>query len=307
MTGYKYAFFNNKIDNIENAKISIMTNALQYGTGVFGGIRGYYNSEKNFISIFRLKEHYTRLLASIKILGCDFDYSVDQLCEITIELIRQNQIKKNTYCRPFAYLSTHKLGPNLAHEKLAFCMYMIPLEDYLPTDKGLNLQVSSWRRVSDNAIPSRGKFSGAYLNSAFARKEAADNGYDEAIFLNEAGNVCEGSAENIFIVRNNTLITPDVTSNILEGITRNTLIQIAKENNINVIERAVDRSELYVADEVFLSGTGCQLAWIKSIDKRLIGNGEIGKISEFLRAKYLNIVKGNDAQYTDACTIVEMN
>jgi branched-chain amino acid aminotransferase len=307
MTGYKYAFFDNKVDEIENAKVSIMTNALQYGTGVFGGIRGYYNAEKNIISIFRLKQHYTRFLASIKILGCDFDYSVEQLCEITIDLIRRNQKRNNTYCRPFAYLSTHKLGPNLAHEKLAFCMYMIPLEDYLPTDKGLNMQVSSWRRVSDNAIPSRGKFSGAYINSALARKEAADNGYDEAIFLNEEGKVCEGSAENIFLVRNNTLITPDVTSNILEGITRNALMEIARENNINVVERTVDRSELYIADEVFLSGTGCQLAWVQSIDKRIIGDGKIGKISQLLRSKYLNIVKGNDDQYKKDCTIIEMN
>ena len=307
MADFKYAFFNGKMGNLADAKVSVMTNALQYGTGVFGGIRGYYNAKTKQISVFRIEDHYKRFLSSINVLGCKFPYTLEELIKINKDLIKKNAPKCNSYFRPFAYVGNTSLGPNLAGVTLDYTLYMIPLEDYLPMDKGLSLMVSSWRRVGDNSMPSRGKFSGAYLNSAFARKEAHDNGFDEAIFLNEQGNVCEGSAENLFIVRDGNLITPAVNDDILEGITRRTIIHIARDLGINVYERTIDRSELYVADEVFLTGTGCQLAWVSAIDRRVINGGKIGKISKELRTKYFATVQGQVKKYTKWCSFIDVN
>lgn len=305
MTNFKYAFFEGQFNDLENAKVSIMTNALQYGTAVFGGIRGYYDIEEKKLSLFRIRDHYKRFLSSIKILGCDFPYSLEQLISIHLDLIKKNAPTINSYFRPFAYVSNTSLGPNLHNVTLDYALYMIPLEEYMPLGKGLSLKVSSWRRVSDNSIPARGKFSGAYLNSAFARKEANDNGYDEAILLTENGTVCEGSAENLFIIRDDILITPSLGDDILEGITRKTLLHLARENGIEVMERSIDRSELYLADEAFLSGTGCQLAWVHSIDKRVISN-EIGHISKKLQDEYFAVVRGKVAKYSSWCTKVSV-
>ena len=305
-TEFEYAFFEDKMVPLADAKVSVMTNGLQYGTGVFGGIRGYYDTEKEQLSVFRLKDHYKRFLSSIKMMGCEFDYTLDELINIHIELVKKNAPQQNCYFRPFAYVSNTKLGPNLAEVTLAFTLYMIPLEDYLPTDKGLSLMISSWRRISDNSIPSRGKFSGAYLNSALARKEAHDNGFDEAIFLTENGNVCEGSAENLFIVRDGVLTTPSASDDILEGITRRTIIHLATQMGITVIERSIDRSELYVADEVFLSGTGCQIAWVTAIDRRVIGDGKIGAVSQKLRQEYFLTVQGKHEHYSEWCTKISI-
>lgn len=305
MTNFKYAFFEGQFNDLENAKVSIMTNALQYGTAVFGGIRGYYDIEEKKLSLFRIRDHYKRFLSSIKILGCDFPYSLEQLISIHLDLIKKNAPTINSYFRPFAYVSNTSLGPNLHNVTMDYALYMIPLEEYMPLGKGLSLKVSSWRRVSDNSIPARGKFSGAYLNSAFARKEANDNGYDEAILLTENGTVCEGSAENLFIIRDDILITPSLGDDILEGITRKTLLHLARENGIEVMERSIDRSELYLADEAFLSGTGCQLAWVHSIDKRVISN-EIGHISKKLQDEYFAVVRGKVAKYSSWCTKVSV-
>jgi branched-chain amino acid aminotransferase len=305
MADFKYAFFQGKVTDLENAKVSIMTNALQYGTGVFGGIRGYYDEDSKTLSIFRLRDHYKRFLSSINLLGCDFPYTLDELINIHIDLVKQNSPRCNSYFRPFAYVGNTSLGPNLQNVTLDYALYMIPLEEYMPLTKGLSLMISSWRRVSDNSIPARGKFSGAYLNSAFARKEANDNGFDEAILLTENGNVCEGSAENLFMVRDGVLITPSPSDDILEGITRRTLMQLARDNNIPVVERTIDRSELYLADEVFLSGTGCQLAWVLAIDRRTISK-EIGPISEQLRKEYFAVVRGKVDKYDHWCTKVSI-
>ncbi|MDQ5920031.1 MAG: Branched-chain-amino-acid aminotransferase [Pseudomonadota bacterium] len=306
MTNFNYAFFENKFVDLAEAKVSIMTNALQYGTGVFGGIRGYYNAQRKQILVFRIEDHYKRILSSVNLLGCAFNYTLEELIDIHIQLIKKNAPTCNSYFRPFAYVGNTSLGPNLSGVGLSYALYMIPLEDYMPTNKGLSLMVSSWRRVGDNSIPSRGKFSGAYLNSAFARKEANDNGFDEAIFLNESGYVCEGSAENLFMVRDGVLITPSQSDDILEGITRRTIIELARDLGISVVERTIDRSELYVADEVFLTGTGCQLAWVSAIDRRNVGNGQIGPISEKLRALYFDTVHGKVTKYASWCRVVDV-
>jgi len=187
-----------------------------------------------------------------------------------------------------------------------FSLYMIPMGEYLPVDKGLSVLVSSWRRITENSISPRAKISGAYVNSALARKEAIENGYDEAIFLNDNGHVCEGSAENIFIVRDGVLITPSIADDILEGITRRSIIQLAKDLNISVEERSVARSELYIADEAFFAGTGVQVAWIREVDKRRVGDGKRGKITSVLQDKFFKIARGEDEKYKDWCTKVEI-
>ncbi len=302
---FPYAFFQGKVVKNEDAKVSIMTNALQYGTAIFGGIRSYYNENngKPFISVFRIDDHYTRFLNAIKIIGVTLGYNKEQLIDITLKLLKKNNPHTDAYIRPFAYAGSINLSPNLTRDnKFDLAIYTIPLGDYLPTDKGLSAKVSSWRRVSDNAIPARAKISGSYINSALARKEAADYGFDEAIFLTEDGHVAEGSAENIFIVRNNTLITPATSDEVLEGITRRTIMEIAKSLNIPVEVRSIDRSELYVADEAFFCGTGVQVAWISSIDGRMLGNGKRGSITGQIQDTYFEVVRGQKVIDKDWCT-----
>ncbi len=294
---FPYAFFQGEIVKIEDAKVSIMTNALQYGTAFFGGIRGYYNKEEGFVSLFRIDDHYKRFLSSGRIVGCPLPYSHEELKKITLDLIAKNEPKTNIYLRPFAYVGNTELGPNFANIKLDFALYMIPLEEYMPVDKGLSMIVSTWQRISDNAIPTRAKLSGGYVNSALARKEATDGGFDEAILLNSSGHVSEGSAENLFIVRDGKLITPGLSEGALEGITRRSVIQIAKDMGIDTIERSIERSELYVSDEVFLSGTGCQVAWVAKIDNRQIGKAGIGSVTKKLQEKFFSIVRGKDKDY----------
>jgi branched-chain amino acid aminotransferase len=301
---FPYAFFQDKVVKMEDAKVSIQTNALQYGTGFFGGVRGYYNKEEKVISLFRIEDHYKRFFSSAKIFGCAIPYTQEQLQKITIELVKKNKPETDIYLRLYAYVGNMELGPNLANTTLDFALYMIPLQEYLPLGKGLSLLVSSWQRISDNAIPSRGKVSGSYINSALARKEATDGGFDEAIMLNKYGRVAEGSAENLFIVRDGKLITPDFSEGILEGMTRRSVIKIAEDMGMQIIERPIERSELYVADEAFLTGTACQVAWIHSIDKRVITE-KIGPITKTLQDKFFSIVRGQDNDYIGWCTKVQ--
>lgn len=297
---FEYAYLFDKYVKLEDAKVSIMTNALQYGTAIFGGIRGYYNPEKGFINVFRIKDHYERFLNSLKILGVTLPFDRDELVKITLELLEKNKPTSDVYFRPFAFAGSLGLSPNLAKDhEFSFSLYMIPLADYLPTDKGLKAMVSSYRRISDISIPSRAKAAGGYINSALARKEAADHGYDEAIFLNKDNHVSEGSAENIFMVREGKLITPPVSDDILEGITRKTIMQIASDQGIEVVERSIDRSEMYIADEMFFSGTGAQIAWINQIDGRVIGTGERGKVASIISEKFFEAVRGNNPDYKD--------
>lgn len=298
-TFFPYAFFEGNVVRTEEAKVSIMTNALQYGTGVFGGIRGYYDKKTKTISVFRPLDHAERLLNSLKILGVSIPYTKEQIADILKQLIKKNKPAQNVYFRPFAYAGSLSLAPNLSRDKeFSLAIYMIPLDDYLPTDKGLSVKVSSWNRISDNSIPARGKITGGYINSALARKEAADNGYDEAIVLTDNGHVAEGSAENVFMVRKEKLITPSVSDNVLEGITRSTVMEIARVLKIEVVERSIDRSELYIADELFFSGTGVQIAWISSVDKHVISGGTMGSVTKRIAALYFSIVYGKNKAYS---------
>ncbi|PIZ62818.1 branched chain amino acid aminotransferase [Candidatus Roizmanbacteria bacterium CG_4_10_14_0_2_um_filter_39_13] len=300
-----YAFFQGKIVPVEKAQVNIQTNALQYGTGIFGGIRGYYSKKGKYISIFRLNDHMARFVNSLKILGESIEYSKEDLINITMKLMKKNSPQTDTYIRPFAYAGSLSLTPNLERDNpFYFAEYMIPLGNYLSIDKGVKVCVSSWRRISDNAIPSRAKISGGYINSALAKKEANQNGFDEAIFLNEAGNVAEGSAMNLFIVRDGVLITPSKTDDVLEGITRRSIIQFAKDLNIPVEERTIDRSELYIADEAFFCGTGAQVAWISEIDHRKVGTGRRGKITGTIQDLFFKVVRGEEDKYESWRTII---
>lgn len=291
-------FFEGKITNIAEAKVPIMTNALQYGNAIFGGIRGYYNKNENFLSIFRIEDHYKRFLNSLKILNVSINYNLSQLIKITTDLAKINKPKTDVYFRPFAYAKSLNISPSFHNDKeFGFAIYMLPLGEYLPVNKGLSVMISSWRRVNDNAIPARAKIAGSYINSSLAHQEALDNGFDEAIFLTENGVVSEGSAANFFIVRDGVLITSLKTDNILEGITRKTIIELAKDLNIKIEERPINRSELYTCDEAFFCGTGVQVAWVAKIDNRLINEGKRGKITEKIQNLFFEIVYGNKEKY----------
>lgn len=293
-----YAFFKGNFVPLEEANVNIMTSAFMYGTAVFEGIRGYYNEKKDEMYVFRLREHFERMEDSMKIMHLEVKYSVDELCKLTIELLRRNAPKGDTYIRPAAYKSGVRIGPSLENNPTEFCMFTIGFGDYFHGAGGLNVQVSSWRRVEDNAIPARAKIVGAYANTALAKTDAILSGFDECIVLSENGHVSEGSAMNLFMVKRGQLITTPVSENILEGITRNSIIEFAEaEMGLKTISRTVDRSELYTADELFFCGTGAQIAPIVSVDKRPVGNGEPGPISTQIKDLYLQICKGEVAKY----------
>ncbi len=305
-TSCPFAFFEGNVVPTENANVNIMTNALQYGTGIFSGMRGYYSKDTKTLNIFRIDDHIERFLQSIKILGVSIKYSHEDLKKIITDLVIKNKPETDVYFRPFAYAASLNLAPNLDRDSVfEFALYMIPMGDYLPTDKGLSVGVSAWQRISDNAIPSRAKISGGYINSALAKKDAHLQGFDEAIFLNASGHVAEGSAMNIFLVRRGKLITPAVSEDILEGITRRSIMELAQDNGIEVEERAVDKSELYIADEVFFSGTAAQIAWINKVDGRMIGTGDQGKVSKMIQEVFFNIVRGKEEKYKEWLTPVK--
>ena len=302
----KYAYFKGKIVPFEEAKIGVMTHAFNYGTGVFEGIRGYWNKDKKQMFVLKLKEHYERLFRSAKILHIDIKSSVDELCKITLELVKKNGYKEDVYIRPLAYKSQEKIGLGL----IGIGVYLVSRSwrlfgNYLDISKGIKVCTSSWRRVEDIAIPARAKVTGVYVNSSLAKAEAKQKGCAEAIMLSSDGHVLEGSGENIFIVRNGKVITPAVHENILEGITRKALIQLLQnELKIEVDERSVDRSELYIADEIFFCGTGAQVSPVVEIDSRKIGSGKVGELTKKLQALYFKAARGDDPKYKDWVTPV---
>lgn len=301
----RFAFFENEITPIEEARISIMTHAFNYGTGCFEGIRAYWNGDDEQLYVFRMAEHYRRLYESARILRIELPYSVEQLGEITLDLLRREGYRQDTYIRPLAYKSSERIGCRLHDLRDSFAAFALPFGRYVEKEEGADVIVSSWRRNADNAIPARAKVTGAYVNSALSKTDAVLNGYDEAIVLNQNGHVSEGSAENLFLVRGEKLITPPVTENVLEGITRATIIQLARDElGLDTVERPVDRTELYVADEMFFCGTGVQVAAIVSVDRRLIGDGQMGPVVKQIRDLYFDVVRGCAPSYRRWCTPV---
>lgn len=304
----EYYFMDGKHVKAEEAMIPVRTHAFLYGTSVFEGIRAYWNADKKQLYAFRIKEHIERMINSGKILFMDAKYTVDEYIEIIRELLEKNDYHEDCYIRPEIYKSALKIGPGLIDNPDGILIFTIKLGDYIDTRKGLKVCVSSWDRLEDNALPPRAKVSGGYVNPALMITQARMSGFDDAISLSQNGHVAEGSAMNFFIVQDGKLITTPMTSNILIGVTRNTVMQIAKEDlGLEIIEREIDRTELYVADEAFFCGTGAQIAPIGSIDHRQLGTGNIGPVTEKIQKLYFDIVKGKVDKYSHWLTPVYKN
>ncbi len=301
----KYAYFEGKFVPIEEAKISIMTHAFNYGTGVFEGIRAYWNEKDEQLYVFKLPEHFDRFRKSSSIVKIDLGLTTQELCDLTCELLKKEEFKADAYVRPVAYKASEVIGVRLHDLEDGFCMFAVPFGRYIEKEEGARTAVSSWRRIDDNAAPARCKITGVYINSALSKTEVMERGFDVAIVLTHEGHVSEGSAENIFLVRDGELITPAASENILEGITRKTIMELARaEFGLDTTERQIDRSELYIADEVFFCGTGVQVAAVIEVDGRPVGDGKIGPIAEKIRNLYFDVVKGKVKKYKHWCTPV---
>ncbi len=298
MTLPKFAYFQGKIVPYAEAKVGVMTHALNYGTSVFGGVRAYWNAEEEQLFLFRPYDHFRRLLRSAKLLRMTFDYTPEQLTEITKELLRAEGHRCDVYIRPLAYKADEIIGVKLHGLTDELTIFSVPFDRYVSNDTGAHVTISGWRRIDDNTIPARGKIGGAYVNSAFIKSDALLAGFDEALVLTNEGHISEGSAENVFIVRDGVLITPPVTENILEGITRRTVIQLAKEElGIPVVERPIDRTEVYICDELFLTGTAAQITAVTRVDFYPVGSGEMGPITAQLREIFEQVVRGKHPKY----------
>lgn len=297
-------FFNGKFVSENDVHISVRTHALHYGTGCFEGIRAYYNKKENVLYAFRMDAHFKRFINSCKTLFIDLPYTAQQLCEITAQLIQKNFEKTDIYIRPLAFKSDPAVGNfNLKSLKDSLAIYTTPLGRYLNGEAGIRANVSSWTRIQDNSIPPKAKITGSYVNTSLAKTESLLHGFDEALLLDSNGHVVEGSAENIFIVQNNTVITPPTSDDILVGVTRDTVIQLLTSDiKQNVVEKSIDRSQLYSADEVFLVGTGAEITPVVEIDNRKVGLGKIGEITKQIKDLYADIVHGNNAHYKEFVT-----
>ena len=302
------AFFHGNIVPISEAKVSVMTHALHYGTAVFEGVRGNWNEAQNKLFVFRMAEHYDRLLQGCRMMLMDIPYSTEDLCNITIELLQSCGYKQDLYIRPLAYKS-QELIANLRLQDLDsdFTLMAVPFGAYIDAEGAIDCTTSSWRRIDDTIIPPRVKISGHYVNSILAKTEATLAGFDEAIMLTQDGDVSEGSGENLFMVVNGSIFTPPVADNNLTGITRDSAITLAKDLlGIEVVERRIRRSELYLCDEVFLTGTAAHITPVGSLDRRPIGEGGVGPITTKLRDAYVEVIKGDNPDYIRWCTEVPL-
>lgn len=299
VTGKEYAFFEGKFVDVNDAKISIKTHVIQYGTGVFEGVRGYWNEKEEEMYLFRLREHFERMIDSMKIMRIDPLYSVDEMCNMAVELVKMNGDKTDVYVRPLAYKNSTAIGPGLHNNPSEFCMYTSPFGAYFKSgEEGLRVMVSSWRRIEDNAIPARAKVTGAYANTAQSKTDAVLYGFDDAIVLSEDGHISEGSAMNIFLVKNGELMTTLPSDNILVGITLGSIMEFAKEDlGLVTVKRKIDRTELYSADEIFFCGTGAEVAPVVEVDKRPIGNGKMGPTCKAIKDLYYKITHGEVEKY----------
>jgi branched-chain amino acid aminotransferase len=300
-----WAFFRGDFVPLRDANINVMTHAFNYGTAVFEGVRAYWNADDEQLYALELLPHYRRIKASAKLLMMEIPQSAEELAEITVDLLRRDGLREDVYIRPIVYKSSETIGVRLHNLDADITIFGVPFGQYIDTEGGIRAQVSSWRRSDDNAIPARGKITGAYVNGALAKSEAQLNGFDEAIVLTSDGHVSEGSAENLFIVKDGILITPPVTDNILEGITRRRLMELARDEfGATVVERTIDRTELYNADEVFLCGTGAQISPVIEIDRRAVGTGRPGPLTRDLSRTYFDAVRGRNPAYRDWLTPV---
>ena len=301
----EWAHHGGEFVRLGDVRLSPATHALNYGTGVFEGIRAYWNESRGTLQVLKLREHYERFEKSCRILQIELPHTIDELCEITLEILRRNAPREDTYIRPLAYKSIESVGVNLRGGS-ELSIFTVPMGNYVELT-GLRCAISSWRRTADNAIPARMKATGSYINTALAVDAAHRAGYDDAIFLTQQGFVSEASAANIFLFRKGGLITPPATADILEGITRDAVMELAeKELGMPTDKRDVGRTELYAADEVFLTGTGFQIAPVKEIDDRKIGTGEMGPVAARLQELYFAAARGENPDYADWTVAVEV-
>jgi len=293
-----YAYFKGKIVPYSEAKVGVLTHGLNYGTAAFAGIRAYWNDVEKHLFIFRPADHYRRFLNSTRLLCMELNQTPESLIQITIDLLRTEGYQCDIYIRPLAYKADEVIGVKLHDLQDEFAIAAMPYQSYLANDTDAHVTISSWRRVDDNVIPARGKISGAYANSALIKTDAVRAGFDEALVLNQDGHLSEGSAMNVFIIQNGNLITPSITDNILEGINRRSVIEIAqKELGLQVIERSVDRTEVYLCEELFLTGTAAQITAVTRVDHRVIGSGQMGPITTKLRELFFQAVRGQNPRF----------
>lgn len=296
----KHAFFEGKMIPLSEAKINIATHGFLYGTAVFGGMRAYWNEEKKRLFVFRPYDHFKRLLNSGRMMAMNIPYDEEGLIQLTLDLLRMDNWQRDVYLRPTIYKADMGIGVRLHDLKDEFCMFVLAFEKYVKNDTNAHVTVSSWRRIDDNVIPARGKVSGAYANSALIKTDANRAGFDEAIVLDNHGHVSEGSAMNLFMVRDGVLVTPPITDNILEGITRRSIIEIARrELGLEVVERSIDRTEVFIAEEMFMTGTAAQVVAITKVDHRPVGIGAMGPITTQLRALFNDIVRAKNPKYSN--------
>lgn len=300
-----YAYFEGSIVPLSEAKVSVTTHALQYGTACFEGIRGYWNADHQQLYLLKLREHYERMANSWNVLRMFPSETVDDLCRITVELVRKHGYHEDVYVRPLAYKASRTIKLTLSSLRDSITIYTFPMGNYVDISAGLNVCTSSWRRANSNAMPVRAKVTGAYVNSSLAVDDASAAGFDEAILLTHDGTVSEGSSCNLFILRSGKLATPALSEDILEGVTRNALIDLIRnELGMTVEERRIDRTELYASEEIFLCGTGVQVSPVSSVDRRLVGNGNPGPFTMRLQERYLAACRGEIEQYRDWVTPV---
>jgi branched-chain amino acid aminotransferase len=303
-----YAYFEGKIIPYNEAKIGVMTHAFNYGTAAFGGIRGYWNSEEEQLYIFRPHDHFQRLLHSARLLCMEFDYTPESLTGILGDLIRKEGYQRDIYVRPLIYKADEIIGVKLHGLQDRLTMFAVPFDRYVANDTNAHVTFSSWRRIDDNMIPARGKISGAYVNSALIKTDAVRAGFDEALVLTEEGHISEGSAMNIFMLRNGELVTPPSTDNILEGITRRSVVELARQElGLTVVERSIDRTEVFICDELFMTGTAAQITAVTRVDFRPVGSGEIGPVTSQLRALFGKVVHGQHPRYRHWNTPIYVN
>jgi len=299
----RMAFFHDRVLPYADAKLGLLTHALNYGTGVFAGIRGYFNPDEGKLYVFRLADHVRRLHESARLLRMNLALSEEATAAALLDLLRAEGLRQDCYIRALAFYSDEVIGVRLHGLHPVFAAVALPFGLYIDKAEGAHCTVSSWRRPDDNVVPPRGKITGSYINSAFAKSDAELAGFDEAILLNRDGRVSEGSGENIFLIRRGIAVTPSLDQSVLEGITRRSLITLLREElGLTVEERPVERGELFLADEIFLTGTAAQITAVTRIDHRPVGAGQMGPVTTRLRSLFFDVVRGRSPKYRPWCT-----